>query len=164
MRNILPLELEEEEEEEGEEEGEEKRTGEERGEGGIETREGGGMLASRKALHKIAPRTAHFLKKFRKLNEALVEVIEDYNMVSFVPVSCRDMPSLHRLIKACDKATAFIPTAQGQGRQQGGGREGGGGGGRGAAKEGEGGQETEEEEEGTEEEEEETREEQDTLI
>lgn len=67
-------------------------------------------MASREAINQVAPRTAAFLKKFRKLNEALVEVIEDYNMVSFVAASCRDESSIQRLLKACDSATFFIPT------------------------------------------------------
>ena len=73
-------------------------------------------MASRRTITKVAPRTAAFLKKFRKLNEALVEVIEDYNMISFVTASSRDTASIHKLIKSCDTATCFIPTARQRGR------------------------------------------------
>jgi hypothetical protein len=92
IRNILPFQ-------EVEEDG-----------GAITSSQGGGLMASREAINQVAPRTAAFLKKFRKLNEALVEVIEDYNMVSFVAASCRDESSIQRLLKACDSATFFIPT------------------------------------------------------
>ena len=149
IRNILPLVDEEEEEEEAAP----GAGSEQAGAGsaaGVSSTAGGGMLASRSALRAMAPRTSAFLRKFRALNEALVEVIEDYNMVSFVPASCRDVPSLQRLLAACDKAIGFVPTYSRAPAARGSG--GGGGGGGEEAEEGE--EEGEEEEEEEEEEQE----------
>ena len=103
IRSILPLE-DAEEEEEAVERGEP--------EAGLTSTAGGGLQASRQALRTLAPRTAAFLKKFRALNEALVTVIEDYNMVSFTAVSCRDVPSLQRLVAKCDKSVGFVALAR----------------------------------------------------
>ena len=123
IRSILPLHVDEEEEEEGEggvaQEGSSSSTRASGGVGGVTTTEGGGLLASRGALRTMAPRTAAFLKKFRALNEALVEVIEDYNMVSFLAASSREVPSLQRLVAACDKANGFVPTYSKRGAQEG---------------------------------------------
>jgi hypothetical protein len=54
---------------------------------------------SGRSLRAIAPRSAAFLKKFRALNEALVGVLEDYNLVSFRTVSCREEPSMRKLLE-----------------------------------------------------------------
>jgi hypothetical protein len=72
---------------------------------------GGGLQVSGRALRAIAPRSAAFLKKFRALNEALVGVLEDYNLVSFRTVSCREEPSMRELLEEADRAVGFIPTA-----------------------------------------------------
>ena len=74
---------------------------------------GGGLQVSGRSLRAIAPRSAAFLKKFRALNEALVGVLEDYNLVSFRTVSCREEPSMRKLLEEADRAIGFIPTRGG---------------------------------------------------
>jgi len=72
---------------------------------------GGGLQVSGRALRAVAPRSAAFLKKFRALNEALVGVLEDYNLVSFRAVSCREEPSMRKLLEEADRAVGYIQTA-----------------------------------------------------
>ncbi|NWT20615.1 GPN2 GTPase, partial [Vireo altiloquus] len=48
-----------------------------------------------------------FFRNFRRLNEKLVEVIEDYSLVSFVPLNVQDPQSLRRVLQAVDKANGF---------------------------------------------------------
>uniref|UniRef100_A0A8D0HS66 GPN-loop GTPase 2 n=1 Tax=Sphenodon punctatus TaxID=8508 RepID=A0A8D0HS66_SPHPU len=48
-----------------------------------------------------------FFKNFRRLNEKLVEVIEDYSLVSFVPLNVQDKESMHQVIQAVDKANGY---------------------------------------------------------
>ncbi|XP_023230352.1 GPN-loop GTPase 2-like [Centruroides sculpturatus] len=49
-----------------------------------------------------------FLKKFKKLNEALVGVIEDYSLVSFIPLNIKEKQSMMRLLQAADKANGYV--------------------------------------------------------
>ena len=123
LRSMLPTasdEEEEEEEEEGVDEGEaggqaEGGSGGGGGGGGApapRATPGGGLQVSGRSLRAIAPRSAAFLKKFRALNEALVGVLEDYNLVSFRTLSCREEPSLRKLLEEADRAIGFIPTAR----------------------------------------------------
>ncbi|XP_030074309.1 GPN-loop GTPase 2 [Microcaecilia unicolor] len=48
-----------------------------------------------------------FFQHYRRLNEKLVEVIEDYSLVSFVPLNVQDKESMRRVIKAVDKANGY---------------------------------------------------------
>ncbi|NXD31447.1 GPN2 GTPase, partial [Spelaeornis formosus] len=48
-----------------------------------------------------------FFRNFRRLNEKLVEVIQDYSLVSFVPLNIQDKQSMHRVVQAVDKANGF---------------------------------------------------------
>jgi len=48
-----------------------------------------------------------FTKKYKKLNEALVGVIEDYSLVSFVPLHIEDKESMLRVMKAVDQANGY---------------------------------------------------------
>ena len=52
-----------------------------------------------------------FATRHRRLHAALAEVIEDYSMLSYVPISVREPESLVRLIKIVDKANGFVPMA-----------------------------------------------------
>jgi hypothetical protein len=72
---------------------------------------GGGLAAPPAALRRLAPRTAAFLRKFRRLNAALAEVIEDFNLVSFTPVSAADAASVVALLAKADHAMGYVPTA-----------------------------------------------------
>ena len=76
-----------------------------------EAREGGGLALPRAALRACAPRTARFLARFRALNEALVEVVEDFSLVSFVPASASDPASLRAVLAAADKAGGWVMTS-----------------------------------------------------
>ena len=77
----------------------------------IQRTAGGGLAAPRAALARLAPRSAAFLSKFRRLNAALAEVINDYNLISFVPVSAGDAESVRALLATVDKAIGFVRTS-----------------------------------------------------
>ncbi|NXQ17611.1 GPN2 GTPase, partial [Peucedramus taeniatus] len=48
-----------------------------------------------------------FFRNFRRLNEKLVEVIEDYSLVSFVPLNIQDKQSMQQVLQAVDKASGY---------------------------------------------------------
>ncbi|XP_072317298.1 GPN-loop GTPase 2 [Eucyclogobius newberryi] len=48
-----------------------------------------------------------FFKKFRRLNEKLAEVIQDYSLVSFVPLNVQDKESMIHVLRAVDKANGY---------------------------------------------------------
>ncbi|NWV23278.1 GPN2 GTPase, partial [Origma solitaria] len=48
-----------------------------------------------------------FFRNFRRLNEKLVEVIEDYSLVSFVPLNVQDKQSMRQVMQAVDKANGY---------------------------------------------------------
>uniref|UniRef100_A0A8C8R579 GPN-loop GTPase 2 n=1 Tax=Pelusios castaneus TaxID=367368 RepID=A0A8C8R579_9SAUR len=48
-----------------------------------------------------------FFRNYRRLNEKLVEVIEDYSLVSFVPLNVQDKESMRRVMQAVDKANGY---------------------------------------------------------
>ncbi|NXX81426.1 GPN2 GTPase, partial [Urocolius indicus] len=45
-----------------------------------------------------------FFRNYRRLNEKLVGVIEDYSLVSFLPLNVQDKESVRRVLQAVDKA------------------------------------------------------------
>lgn len=49
--------------------------------------------------------------KFRRLNEALIDVIEDFSLVSFHPIQIHDTTSLKALILAIDKSNGYVFTS-----------------------------------------------------
>ncbi|XP_069478975.1 GPN-loop GTPase 2 [Ambystoma mexicanum] len=51
--------------------------------------------------------TDPFFQHYRRLNQKLVEVIEDYSLVSFVPLNVQDKDSMRNVIKAVDKANGY---------------------------------------------------------
>ncbi len=61
-----------------------------------------------KVRPKFPARTRDFVRKFQRLNERLVELVTDFNLVNFTPISCRDAPSLLALVKKVDKANGFV--------------------------------------------------------
>ncbi|KAK3098562.1 hypothetical protein FSP39_020655 [Pinctada imbricata] len=48
------------------------------------------------------------LKKYKKLNAALVELVQDYSLVSFVPCYVQDKESMYRVMKQVDKANGYL--------------------------------------------------------
>ncbi|KAI1894934.1 hypothetical protein AGOR_G00120870 [Albula goreensis] len=48
-----------------------------------------------------------FFKKFLRLNQKLAEVIQDYSLVSFVPLNVQDKESMQQVMRAVDKANGY---------------------------------------------------------
>lgn len=48
-----------------------------------------------------------FWKRYKKLNEKLCSVIEDYSLVSFVPLNVQDKESMLNVVKQADKANGY---------------------------------------------------------
>lgn len=48
-----------------------------------------------------------FFKKFLRLNEKLAEVIQDYSLVSFVPLNVQDKESMMQVMRVVDKANGY---------------------------------------------------------
>ena len=79
----------------------------------IEHTPGGGLAAPFAALRRVAPRSARFLRRFRRLNEALAQVIEDFNLVSFMAVSAAsDDASVSALLAKADHAIGYVRTGR----------------------------------------------------
>ncbi|KAF2366660.1 GPN-loop GTPase [Trinorchestia longiramus] len=49
-----------------------------------------------------------FTKRYHKLNKAIAELVTDYSLLSFIPVSVLDKRSLLNVMKAVDKANGYI--------------------------------------------------------
>ncbi|XP_067666928.1 GPN-loop GTPase 2-like [Haliotis asinina] len=47
-------------------------------------------------------------QKYKKLNEALIGVIQDYSLVSFVMLNIQDKESMLRVMKSVDKANGYV--------------------------------------------------------
>lgn len=60
------------------------------------------------ALDKAGPTS----EKFKSLNAALCELIEDFALVSFATVTVNQKESLGKLIKVIDRANGFIYTTE----------------------------------------------------
>lgn len=48
------------------------------------------------------------LKKYKKLNSALIDIIEEYSLVSFVPLYVQDKESMMRMLQQVDKANGYV--------------------------------------------------------
>lgn len=48
------------------------------------------------------------LKKYKKLNSALIDIIEEYSLVSFVPLHVQDKESMMRMLQQVDKANGYV--------------------------------------------------------
>ncbi|XP_055067865.2 GPN-loop GTPase 2 [Misgurnus anguillicaudatus] len=48
-----------------------------------------------------------FFKKFHQLNKKLAEVIQDYSLVSFVPLNVQDKESMMQVLRTVDKANGY---------------------------------------------------------
>ena len=53
-------------------------------------------------------RRSAFDLRYRRLNAALAEIIEDHSLVAFVPMSVSDATSVRRVISAVDRARGFV--------------------------------------------------------
>lgn len=49
-----------------------------------------------------------FMKKYKKLNEALVGLVESYGLVSFLTLNVQDKESVFQVLKAVDKANGYV--------------------------------------------------------
>lgn len=49
-----------------------------------------------------------FMKKYRQLNAALIDVVENYSFVSFLPLSISDSQLLKNVRAAVDKANGYV--------------------------------------------------------
>lgn len=47
-------------------------------------------------------------KKYKKLNSALIDIIEEYSLVSFVPLYVQDKESMMRMLQQVDKANGYV--------------------------------------------------------
>ncbi|CAK4742904.1 hypothetical protein LEN26_009667 [Aphanomyces euteiches] len=56
----------------------------------------------------IAARKNRVKERFRKMNEVLIEVIEDFSLVSFLPLQIEDVESLQRVVNAIDKSNGYV--------------------------------------------------------
>jgi len=52
----------------------------------------------------------HVPPKYHRLNEALTDVLDDYNMLSFTPLNIQDKESVHNVLKIVDKANGYVFT------------------------------------------------------
>ncbi|CAN7938284.1 unnamed protein product [Ixodes hexagonus] len=48
------------------------------------------------------------LKRYKKLNEALAGIVEDYSLVSFLPLNIQEKESMWSVLKACDKCNGYV--------------------------------------------------------
>nr|XP_048290044.1 GPN-loop GTPase 2 [Myodes glareolus] len=48
-----------------------------------------------------------FFSHYRQLNEKLVQLIEDYSLVSFIPLNIQDKDSIQRVLQSVDKANGY---------------------------------------------------------
>ena len=51
-----------------------------------------------------------FLAKYKKLTKGLAGLIEDYSLVSFIPLDINDNKTVFRVLKSCDRANGFYLT------------------------------------------------------
>lgn len=63
------------------------------------------------ALSLEPPPPSLLSSRFRRMNEALIDVIEDFSLVSFHPLQIQDTDTLQRLVQAIDKANGFVFTS-----------------------------------------------------
>lgn len=53
-----------------------------------------------------------FYKRYKKLNQCLIELVNDYSLVSFIPLNIQDKESVMEVVRAVDKAGGYILQAQ----------------------------------------------------
>ena len=83
--------------------------GDDAGDDGDDGRRGGGGGVGR-VRPRFPPRTLEFMRRFHRLHAKVVEVVTDFNLVSFVAVSANDAASLLALQARIDHATGYVAT------------------------------------------------------
>jgi hypothetical protein len=83
--------------------------GDDGGDDGDDGRRGGGGGVGR-VRPRFPPRTLEFMRRFHRLHAKVVEVVTDFNLVSFVAVSANDAASLLALQARIDHATGYVAT------------------------------------------------------
>jgi len=73
-----------------------------------EGEEGGGNGGVGRVRPRFPPRSLEFMRRFHRLHAKVVEVVTDFNLVSFVAVSAADAASLLALQARIDHATGFV--------------------------------------------------------
>jgi len=58
---------------------------------------------------------SHYYRRYRKLHEMLCEVIEDFNLVSFLPLDIQSAESVGYILAQVDKCNGYIFIPQGEG-------------------------------------------------
>jgi len=67
-----------------------------------------GVTANEEDINRAPTAKFKLREKFRKMNEMLIEVIEDFSLVSFIPLQIEDGESLQRLVGAIDKSNGYV--------------------------------------------------------
>jgi hypothetical protein len=70
--------------------------------------DGGGGGGVGRVRPRFPPRSLEFMRRFHRLHAKVVEVVTDFNLVSFVAVSAADAASLLALQARIDHATGFV--------------------------------------------------------
>ena len=84
--------------------------GDDAGDDGDDGRRGGGGGGVGRVRPRFPPRTLEFMRRFHRLHTKVVEVVTDFNLVSFVAVSANDAASLLALQARIDHATGYVAT------------------------------------------------------
>ncbi|KAF2152458.1 hypothetical protein K461DRAFT_294121 [Myriangium duriaei CBS 260.36] len=66
-------------------------------------------------LDSIRARERPGAEKWRRLNEALIQLIDDFGLVSFQPLAVEDKASMMSLVRAIDRASGFVFGADAKG-------------------------------------------------
>ena len=61
---------------------------------------------------RLKTRNSRFYKKFHKLHRELCEVIDDYSLLSYVPLNINDAESVGRLVARIDKCNGYVFTGR----------------------------------------------------
>lgn len=70
----------------------------------------------RKARFKT--RNTRFYKRYHKMHKELCEVIEDYSLLSYIPLDINDAASVGRLVARIDKSNGYVFTGRMKGNQE----------------------------------------------
>jgi hypothetical protein len=82
--------------------------GEERSNSTVPPTGGDGRASSVKELSDH--RRRKFLQKYQKLNERFIELIEDFSLVAFVPMSVKKPNTMIKVVRLIDKSNGYVPT------------------------------------------------------
>ena len=54
----------------------------------------------------------YLVSKYQKLNEGIASIIQDFGLVSFIPLNIADKEVIHKVLAAVDKALGYTPSNQ----------------------------------------------------